>query len=230
MYYIAGLTTNLPSSTQTVEGLAVFTTFRYFQYVLSRIRVIAPVANAEAGSVRTTPTSLIGKFISSPIPGIPIFALPVTYILCVTFNRFTQPAWMQRMSLPNSYFKHETEIGLRVAACAATFVLIRFTGRAMTHLGNQWHAIGRREKPRVVQTGPYAVVRHPSYTSVLIQMLLFTVMSWSYAPLVGLGITASAFAVKMPIEEDLIMQDSAVAAEYRAYMRRVPARVIPFLW
>ncbi|KAG1839351.1 hypothetical protein F4604DRAFT_1836382 [Suillus subluteus] len=100
----------------------------------------------------------------------------------------------------------------------------------MTHLGNQLHAIGRCEKPRVVQTGPYVVVHHPLYTSVLIQELLFTLMSWSYAPLVGWCIVAGAFAVEMPIEEHLIMQDPAIAAEYRAHMQRVPSRVIPFLW
>ncbi|KAG2352917.1 hypothetical protein BDR07DRAFT_1228994, partial [Suillus spraguei] len=187
------------------------------------------VASAEAGSIRTSPTSFIGKIIT-PIHDLPFFIPPVTYILCVTFNRFVQPAWMQRMSLPDTYLKHEDKVGLRVAACAATFVLIRFTGRIFNHLGNQWHAIGRREKSRVIQTGPYAVVRHPLYTSVLIQGLLFTLMSWSYAPLVGFGITAGALAVKMPIEEDLIMQDPDVAAEYRAYMQRVPARVIPFIW
>jgi protein-S-isoprenylcysteine O-methyltransferase Ste14 len=229
MHYIAGLTGALPSSTQTIEGIAVFTTLRYFQFVMSRVRAIAPVAEAEAGSIRTTPSSFIGKIIS-PIHALSIFIPPVTYILCVPFNRFVQPAWMQRMSLPNTYFKHESQVGLRVAACAATFLLIRFSGRIFTHLGNQWHPIGRREKPRVVQTGPYAVVRHPIYTSVLVQELLFTLMSWSYAPLVALGITAGAFAIKMPIEEDLIIQDPATAAEYRAYMQRVPARVIPFLW
>lgn len=227
MYYIAGLT----SSTQIVEGLAVFTTFRYFQYLISRMRAIAPVAYAEAGGIRIAPKSLIGKIIASPIGGLSIFIPPVTYILCVTFNRFVQPAWMQRMSLPtNTYFNHEIEVGLRVAACAATFVLLRVTARALTLLGNQWHAIGRREKSRLVQTGAYAVVRHPGYASVLIQGLLFAVMTWSYAPLVALSFTAGMFAVKMPIEEDLIMQDAAVAGEYRAYMQRVPARVIPYLW
>ncbi|KAG2151358.1 hypothetical protein DEU56DRAFT_777474 [Suillus clintonianus] len=227
MYYIAGLT--LPSPPQIVEGLAVFTTFRSIQYALSRVLAIAPVARAEAGVIRTTPTSFIGKVVT-PIHSLSFFIPPVTYILCVTFNRFAQPAWMQRMNLPTNYFQLETEIALRIAACASTFVLLRFIGRIFTHLGNQWHAIGRREKPKVVQTGPYAVVRHPLYTSVLIQGMLFAVMSWSYAPLVGLGITAGAFAVKMPIEEDLIMKDSAVAGEYRTYMQRVPARVIPYLW
>ncbi|KAG2062849.1 hypothetical protein BDR04DRAFT_1111966 [Suillus decipiens] len=140
MYYLAGLAT-LPSTTQTVEGLAVFTTFRHLQYVLSSMSAIAPVANAEAGSIRTTPTSFIGKIIT-PIHGLSFFVPTVTYILCVTFNRFVQPAWMQRMSIPDTYFTYENKVGLRVAACAATFVLMRFTGRTFKHLGNQWHAIG----------------------------------------------------------------------------------------
>ncbi|KAG1748693.1 hypothetical protein EDB19DRAFT_219369 [Suillus lakei] len=229
MYYIAGLTLGPSSSSQALEGLAVFTTFRYTQYVISGMRAIVPVANAEVGSIRSTPTSFIGKIIS-PIHGLSFFISPLTYTLCVTFNRFVQPAWMQRMSLPHDYFQYETEVGLRVAACASTFVILKFFGRVSKHLGNQWHAIGRREKPKVVQTGPYAVVRHPMYTSVLTQGVLFALMFWSYAPLVGLGIVAGAFAVKMPIEEDLIMKDPAMAGEYRAYMKRVPARVIPFLW
>ncbi|KAG0704283.1 hypothetical protein DFH29DRAFT_1078446 [Suillus ampliporus] len=227
MYYIAGLA--IPSSTQAVEGLAVLTTFRFIQYALSRMYTTAHVAEAEAGPIRTMPSSVIGKFIS-PIQALASLVPPATYMLCVAFNRFTQPAWIQRMSIPNHYVTHDTEVALRVAACASTILFLRFIEITFTHLGNQWHAIGRREKPKVVQTGPYTVVRHPLYTSMLIQQVFFVVMLWSYAPLVGLGITAGAFAVKMPIEEDLIMKDPAVAAEYRAYMQRVPARIVPFLW
>lgn len=35
---------------------------------------------------------------------------------------------------------------------------------------------------------------------VLLQEAMWSVMFWSYIPLVALGITAVAFAVKMPIE------------------------------
>jgi hypothetical protein len=38
----------------------------------------------------------------------------------------------------------------------------------------------------------------------LIQQALFAVMFWSYAPLVGLGIVAAAFAVKIPIEVSIL--------------------------
>ncbi|OJA10127.1 hypothetical protein AZE42_09374 [Rhizopogon vesiculosus] len=228
MYCIAGLTLPLPP-TQAVEGLVVLTTFRFLQYGVSRMRAAAAVAKAEAGAIRTLPTTFIGKVVS-PVHGIAGFITPVTYLLCVTVNRFMQPGWMQRMSLPHNYTHQETEVALRVAACASTFVLLSFMGRALKHLGNQWHGIGRREKPKLVQTGPYAVVRHPVYIAMLIQQALFSVMFWSYTPLVALGIVAAAFAMKMPIEEELIMKDPAVGAEYRAYMQRVPARVIPFVW
>lgn len=227
MYYIAGLTIQIPP--QAVEGLAVLTTLRCIQYAISRARAMAPIAKAESGAIRTSPTTFIGRVVT-PIHVATSSISSMTYVLCIAGNMFTQPAWMQRMSLSNDYFKQETKVALRIAACASTFVLVRFVGRTFTNLGNQWHVIGRREKPRVVQTGPYAVVRHPLYTQMLVQQVLSAVMFWSYAPLVGLGIIAGAFAVKIPIEEDLIMGDPAIAAEYRAYMHRVPARVIPFLW
>jgi hypothetical protein len=141
MYYIAGLT--IPVPPQVVEGLAVLTTLRFFQYGISRTRAIAPVAKAESGVIRTSPTTFIGKAVT-PIHALAFFVPSVTYVLCVTGNMFTQPAWMQRMSLSNDYFKHETKVALRIAACASTFVLLRFVRRTFTHLGNQWHTIGVR--------------------------------------------------------------------------------------
>lgn len=41
---------------------------------------------------------------------------------------------------------------------------------------------------------------HEMNSSVLLQEALWSVMFWSYIPLVALGITTFAFAVKMPIE------------------------------
>ncbi|KAF8556488.1 hypothetical protein OG21DRAFT_1506398 [Imleria badia] len=106
---------------------------------------------------------------------------------------------------------------LRVVACGASFALRRLVNTTFEHLRDQWHVIGRREKPRVVKTGPYAWVRHPIYSSVLVQQALWSIMFWSYVPLVGLGITAFAFAIKMPIEESLIQKDDldAIRDEYR---------------
>lgn len=38
------------------------------------------------------------------------------------------------------------------------------------------------------------------YRAVLLQEAVWSIMFWSYIPLVALGIIAAAFAVKMPIE------------------------------
>jgi hypothetical protein len=139
MYSIASLTILAPP--QVVEGLVVLTTLWCCQYVISRVRAIAPIAEAESGAVRTRPTTFIGKAVT-PIHGLASYIPSITYVLCVTGNLFTQPAWMQRMSLPNDYFQYETKVVLRIAACALSFVLFRFVGRAYMHIGNQWSAIG----------------------------------------------------------------------------------------
>jgi hypothetical protein len=141
MYYIAGLNIQIPP--QAVEGLAVFTTLRFIQYSVSRARAIAAVAKAESGAIRTSPTTLIGRIVT-PIHLATSSISSMTYVLCIAGNMFKQPAWMQCMSLSNDYFQQETKVALRIAACASTFVLLRFIGRTFTHLGNQWHVIGVR--------------------------------------------------------------------------------------
>ncbi|KAG1748699.1 hypothetical protein EDB19DRAFT_1905040 [Suillus lakei] len=151
-------------------------------YGISRTRAIAPVAKAEAGSIRTTPTSFIGKIVS-PIQGLASFIPPLTYILCATFNHFVQPAWMH------------VRIDLRAPQ----------VHRKQLHASRESVALDRETREAQSRAdSPYAVMRHPLYMNMLIQEALFVVMFWSYAPLVRLGITAGAFTVKMPIEEDLI--------------------------
>ena len=122
----------------------------------------------------------------------------------------------------------------------------------------------RREKPRVVQTGPYAWVRHPLYryahypistTSRLMrcslavfQTALWSLMFWSYVPLFMIFATVAVFGYKISLEvlpilglgniyswivvcqEEVIQRDDGIREEYRAYMRKVPARLVPYVW
>lgn len=46
----------------------------------------------------------------------------------------------------------------------------------------------------------HRLTRKGHASSVLVQEALWSIMFWSYIPLVAFGITASAFVVKMPIE------------------------------
>ncbi|KAG6372203.1 hypothetical protein JVT61DRAFT_7996 [Boletus reticuloceps] len=151
--YIAGL--NLPRSPfQWPEVLVVLSTADYFR----------------GGRIRpeSMPSTFLGRFIT-PIHGLAIFIPPLVYVGALTLNRFQQPEWMARFAFSTEMIDATQRSALRVVACAASFALRSFSDGTFRHLGDQWHAIGRREKSRVVKTGPFAWVRHPGYSSVLLQ-------------------------------------------------------------
>ena len=83
-----------------------------------------------------------------------------------------------------------------------------------------------RDPGRLVDTGPYAVVRHPVYTG---GILLFTGISLELSPwaLVGTGALAVLWALKARLEERLLAARYPAYAEYRA---RTPYRLVPFIY
>ncbi|KAF8124747.1 hypothetical protein EV363DRAFT_700269 [Boletus edulis] len=226
--YIAGL--NLPLS-QWPEVLVVLSTADYFRHTFTGIKQLAVISESRGGRIRpeSMPSTFLGRIIT-PIHGLAIFIPPLVYVGALTLNRFQQPEWMAQFAFSTEMIDSTQRSALRVVACAASFALRSLTDSGFQHLGDQWHAIGRREKPRIVKTGPYAWIRHPGYSSVLLQEALWCIMFWSHISIVALGITAAAFAIKMPIEESLIQKDDAVRDEYRKYMKEVPARIIPYVW
>jgi len=89
--------------------------------------------------------------------------------------------------------------------------------------------IGRRGKPKTTQTGPYAVVRHPAYSVMLLQQVFYSVLYWSYVPLASLGVLAGVFAIKIPLEEKAAQEDDVVGSDYTEYMKKTTARIIPYV-
>jgi protein-S-isoprenylcysteine O-methyltransferase Ste14 len=83
------------------------------------------------------------------------------------------------------------------------------------------------EDHRVVEKGPYRVVRHPSYTGVLITFigLGLAVQSWG-ALLVLLGVFSLSFGYRMRVEENALL--SELGEDYASYMKRTK-RLIPYL-
>jgi protein-S-isoprenylcysteine O-methyltransferase Ste14 len=80
---------------------------------------------------------------------------------------------------------------------------------------------------RVVEKGPYRLVRHPSYTGVLITFigLGLAVQSWG-ALLVLLGVFGLSFGYRMRVEEKTLL--SELGEDYANYMKRTK-RIIPYL-
>ncbi|KAG8742931.1 hypothetical protein FRC10_000719 [Ceratobasidium sp. 414] len=56
------------------------------------------------------------------------------------------------------------------------------------------------------------------------------VMFWNWIPLVGAGLTAVAFGVKIPMEEKLMLNSKGLGGAYENYKKEVPWRVIPYIW
>jgi protein-S-isoprenylcysteine O-methyltransferase Ste14 len=99
---------------------------------------------------------------------------------------------------------------------------------ARIHLGRLWSsAITRKEEHELIDTGPYAFVRHPIYTG-LISALLATGATEATAPgLLGAMIIALSLWLKARAEESFLAAELGSDA-YQSYRHRVPM-LIPFL-
>jgi protein-S-isoprenylcysteine O-methyltransferase len=80
----------------------------------------------------------------------------------------------------------------------------------------------------VVERGPFRLVRHPSYTGVLLAFVGFalTLRNWG-AILVVLVPIFAAFVRRMNVEEDALSR--ALGERYRVYMKRTK-RLVPFIY
>lgn len=80
---------------------------------------------------------------------------------------------------------------------------------------------------RVIDTGPYALVRHPMYLGMLGFMLATPLALGSYwAVIPALGMLPVLMA-RTVAEEELLRHD---LPGYSAYTRRVPHRLLPRVW
>jgi protein-S-isoprenylcysteine O-methyltransferase Ste14 len=79
---------------------------------------------------------------------------------------------------------------------------------------------------KVVETGPYHYIRHPSYTGLLLTVLgvLLTLGNW--ISLACFVIALPGFAYRMKVEEGALSE--ALGEAYRDYMRRTK-RLVPYI-
>jgi len=103
---------------------------------------------------------------------------------------------------------------------------IAFAWWARLHLGALWSGgIERMAEHRVVDSGPYALVRHPIYTGLIAAAFAVAVIRATPWALLGAVLFALGFALKAKVEERFL---EAELGGYQAYRARVPM-IIPFL-
>ena len=116
---------------------------------------------------------------------------------------------------------------------AGLLTLIMLLGLGLTwwariYLGRMWSSvISRMEGHQIVDTGPYAFVRHPIYTGLIVAILATAIAEATLTGLVGGALLTVGVWLKARTEERFLMAELG-ADVYGAYCRRVPM-LVPFL-
>ncbi|WP_024514711.1 isoprenylcysteine carboxylmethyltransferase family protein [Bradyrhizobium sp. Tv2a-2] len=122
---------------------------------------------------------------------------------------------------------HVGNIGTYLLALV-TVLGISFTWWARIHLGRFWsNAITHKEDHRIIDTGPYGMVRHPIYTGLIIAILATGIAVGTWTALVGALCICFGEWQKARMEEGFLSIELGQEA-YRNYSRRVPM-IVPFL-
>ena len=113
------------------------------------------------------------------------------------------------------------------ALVGLTFAGFAFCWWARLHLGPLWSGVaGRTADHRVVDTGPYRLVRHPIYSGILAALLAMAFEKGTAAGLVGMALAIAGMVFKCRLEERFLRAELGVET-YDAYRRRTPM-LIPF--
>ena len=133
--------------------------------------------------------------------------------------------WTSRI-LGETPFWNPGETGVYVLT-VVTLAGIAFTWWARIHLGRFWsNAITHKEGHKVIDTGPYGLVRHPIYTGLILGMIATGIAVGTVSAVLGAILISLGMAWKAKMEEVFLAQE--LGPDYVAYRQRVPM-IIPFL-
>lgn len=110
---------------------------------------------------------------------------------------------------------------------AGVVIGFAFAWWARIQIGRLWSGtVGRKEDHYVVDRGPYALVRHPIYTGIILSILCTAVLRGAPLSFVGAALIIAGFYIKARMEEEFLAQE--LGTSYDAYARRVPM-LVPFI-
>lgn len=131
--------------------------------------------------------------------------------------------WNVVLSRPLVSHSHASaELGLVLTVAGLGFSLwARFA------LGRNWSGtVTIKRDHKLVRSGPYAIVRHPIYSGILLALLGTAIALGHLGAFVGLAVAALALRLKTLSEESFMVEQ--FGAQYSAYQREVKG-LIPFV-
>jgi protein-S-isoprenylcysteine O-methyltransferase Ste14 len=110
------------------------------------------------------------------------------------------------------------------AATLITAIGLLFAVWARVHLGRNWSGtVTIKHDHELIVSGPYAIVRHPIYTGLLIAFVGTAMARGEWRGLIAIVLAWGALWRKLRVEERWMTE--RFGHEYEAYRRRVPALV-----
>jgi protein-S-isoprenylcysteine O-methyltransferase Ste14 len=123
-------------------------------------------------------------------------------------------------------FHGSTSAWLLASAAIVAFGLA-FSVAARRWLGRNWSAeVTIKRGHELIRRGPYALVRHPIYSGVLLALAGTALAIGNIRAMAGLALLVAGFVRKLTIEERFMSQQ--FGDDYAHYRAEVPA-IIPFV-
>lgn len=114
---------------------------------------------------------------------------------------------------------------IMVAMTVGGFV---FAWWARLHIGRLWSSsVTRKAAHRLIDTGPYGLVRHPIYTGITLASIATACIRGTAAGWAGALVMTMGWYVKARLEEEFLRGELG-EDQYGAYARRVPM-LVPFV-
>jgi protein-S-isoprenylcysteine O-methyltransferase Ste14 len=128
--------------------------------------------------------------------------------------------------LNGAVFSHTQAVQLAGLLVTAAGALIAILARAF--LGANWSGnVTIKEGHELIRRGPYAVVRHPIYSGLLLSVIGTAVAFGEVRHILAVGLVTLGFWLKIRHEERLLTEQ--FGQQYSDYRRRVRGALIPYI-
>jgi protein-S-isoprenylcysteine O-methyltransferase Ste14 len=139
--------------------------------------------------------------------------------------------WLVFMGLDAVRWQLASPVPLAVNVLGGALMVAGFIATALVLRENSFAApvvrIQEERGQRVIDTGPYAIVRHPMYASAVPYLVGIPLLLGSWWGLLIVPVFMTGIAIRAVFEERLLARDLPGYADYRT---RVRWRIVPGVW